>query len=137
MKILFFCRQWGQENIPWNIFVQEVKDAGYDGVESSLPLDVRKKEDVTTELAKQEIWFIRQHWQTVTPDFDAHYKEFEMRLRSLATAKPLSINSRTGKDYYSFEQNRELIKLAKTVSTETGVAVVHETHRGKLSFAIY
>jgi hypothetical protein len=60
-----------------------------------------------------------------------------MRLRSLATAKPLFINSRTGKDYYSFEQNRELIKLAKTVSTETGVAVVHETHRGKLSFAIY
>ena len=51
--------------------------------------------------------------------------------------RPLFINSQTGKDYYSFEQNRQLIKSASRIAAATGVPVVHETHRGKFSFAAH
>ena len=41
------------------------------------------------------------------------------------------------KDYYTFEQNKQLIDLARTVSSNTGVKILHETHRGKFSFAAH
>jgi hypothetical protein len=137
MKILFFCPRWGQEDIAWNIFLERVKEAGYDGIEASLPLDAHEKENIVAELARQNLLLIGQHWETVNPNFNEHRHEYEMRLRGLAEAKPLFINSQTGKDYYSFEQNLQLIDLAATISVETGIHVVHETHRGKFSFAAH
>lgn len=71
------------------------------------------------------------------PDFDKHKAEYETRLRSLAKAKPLFVNAQTGKDYYSFQQNEKLILLASNIALETGVPVIHETHRGKFSFAAH
>ena len=46
------------------------------------------------------------------------------------------INSQTGKDYFTFEQNSELIELAKTIGEKTGIRVLHETHRGKFPFCV-
>ena len=37
----------------------------------------------------------------------------------------------------TFEQNKKLISLAEDVAKETGVAIIHETHRGKFSFAAH
>src|SRR4026209_2931296 len=33
MKIKFFCPRWGFEKIPWEIFLANVKEAGYAGIE--------------------------------------------------------------------------------------------------------
>jgi sugar phosphate isomerase/epimerase len=43
MKFCFFVRGGGQEDIAWNIFLERVKEAGYDGIEASLPLDAHEK----------------------------------------------------------------------------------------------
>jgi hypothetical protein len=56
---------------------------------------------------------------------------------SLVSLKPLFINSQTGKDYYTMEQNVSLIELANDITKETGVEILHETHRGKWSFAAH
>jgi hypothetical protein len=137
MKLLFFCPRWGQELTPWKIFLKNVKDAGYNGIEASLPIDKNEKKEILDELENQDLLLIAQHWETVNPVFNEHYKEYEMRLRSLASAKPIFINSQTGKDYYSFEENKKLIHLAKTIADETGMSILHETHRGKFSFAAH
>lgn len=137
MKTLFFCPRWGQERTTWDTFLVKVKDAGYDGVETSLPTDKNEKERILEQLKVHGLLLIGQHWETVTSDFKQHYNELENRLTSLAEAKPLFINSQTGKDYYSFEENRQLIGLAANIAAETGVAIVHETHRGKFSFAAH
>jgi sugar phosphate isomerase/epimerase len=137
MEILFFCPRWGQEAVEWDTFLQKVKQAGYDGVESSLPYDEKEKAAILNSLEKHDLKFIAQHYDTAERDFDQHYKQFEERLRNLASAKPLFINSQTGKDYYSFGQNKRLIDLAKEVSGSTGIKILHETHRGKFSFAAH
>ncbi|MCW3078644.1 TIM barrel protein [Segetibacter sp.] len=137
MKLLFFCPRWGQELIPWSTFLKNVQDAGYDGIEGSLSMDESEKEEMLTGLKSHGLYWIGQHWETVNPVFNEHLEEFEMRLRSLAAAKPLFINSQTGKDYFSPEENKQLIDLAKIVSQETGVRILHETHRGKFSFAAH
>lgn len=137
MSISFFCPRWGQANTSWEVFVYSVKSAGYDGIEASLPDDEKEKEEMLNGLGKHDLKFIGQHWQTVEPDFKKHCKEFELRLLHLADVKPLFINSQTGKDYYSFDQNKKLISIANDVAGKTGVTILHETHRGKFSFAAH
>ncbi len=110
--------------------------AGYDGVETSLP----PEEEITEflrGLAIHQLKFIAQHWETVAVDFDAHKTEYEQRIRALAALQPLSINSHTGKDHFSFEQNTALLNLSTQIAEETGVSIFHETHRGRFAFAAH
>jgi sugar phosphate isomerase/epimerase len=137
MKIRFFCPRWGAENLDYETFFQKVKDAGYDGVEMSLPADIQQKNQILKLLSQSGLDFIAQHWETLTADFEMHKKEYRERLINLATAKPLFINTQTGKDFFSYKQNHELIQIADEIAENYGVKIIHETHRGKFSFALH
>jgi sugar phosphate isomerase/epimerase len=139
MKLLFFCPRWGSENLPWYDFFNQVKEAGYDGVEMGYPFTISEseKDEIKNGLKKYELQVIGQHWQTVEKDFIRHKDVFKDHLYSLASLKPLFINSQTGKDYYSIEQNLSLFEIANEITKETGVDILHETHRGKWSFAAH
>jgi sugar phosphate isomerase/epimerase len=138
MKLLFSCPFWGSEHMPFKEFAVKVKKAGYDGVEMSLPIDdERKRFEIFSELKTQGLLFIGQHWETATTDFNEHKKQYNNYLLNLAKGMPLLIDSQTGKDFFTFEQNMELINDAFEFSTKTGIKVVHETHRGKFSFAAH
>jgi sugar phosphate isomerase/epimerase len=137
VRLLFFCTRWGQEHVPWNDFCKKVKDAGYDGVETSLPLDHKETAVILNELDKFNLKLIGVQWDTATAGFNEHVQAYALRLRSAAAANPIFITSHTGKDFFSFEQNEQLLNLAQKISEETGVKIVHETHRGKFSFAAH
>lgn len=139
MKLKFFCPRWGCEGISWANFFAKVKNAGYDGVEIGFPYDLDKVEqyEISNGLAKYKLEIIGQHWQTVASDFEVHKIEFKKHLISLMGLRPLFINSQTGKDYYSIDQNLELFAIAEEVSANFGVKIIHETHRGKWSFAAH
>jgi sugar phosphate isomerase/epimerase len=137
MDIQFFCPHWGSETLPFNTFLQKVKQAGYDGVEMSLPLDTEQRQSIVTAINAMGLKLIAQHWETVEVDFETHLFNYRKRLNNLAAAHPLFINTQTGKDYYSFEQNAILINAATEISEATGVKIGHETHRGKFSFAAH
>ncbi|MHA4809447.1 sugar phosphate isomerase/epimerase family protein [Flavitalea flava] len=135
MKILFFCPRWGSEQLSWDSFFSRVKEAGYAGVEISLPSSVEEQETIMNGLAKYGLLWIGQHWETVTPDFEQHLREYGARLRLLGSYHPLFINTQTGKDFYSFERNEALILRAEGIAREMGLPIYHETHRGKFSFS--
>lgn len=135
MELKFFCPYWGSEELDFRSFFHKVKAVGYDGVEMSLPLDVNKKAEILNLLKQNELQLVAQHWETSTADYELHKLEFRMRLINLATAEPLFINSQTGKDYFNFQQNKGLIDIATEVSNQYGIKIIHETHRGKFSFA--
>ncbi len=137
MKINFYCPRWGCEGIPVTTFCNMVKDAGFEGVEMSLPLDGPEKSEILNAIEGAGLKLIAQHWETSTVDFDAHKTEYRQRLENLATAKPVFINTQTGKDFFSFEQNAELIQIAAEVAAKHDVKIIHETHRGKFSFAAH
>ncbi|MBE9600442.1 sugar phosphate isomerase/epimerase [Pedobacter sp. MC2016-24] len=137
MENLFFCTRWGSEHLSWTEFAKRVADAGYDGIESSLPTDERTLQAMTAALQNENLKFIGVHWDTVTPDFNQHRKEMSARLQALIELKPLFITAHTGKDHFNFEQNLELLLLAQELSLAGGVTIVHETHRGKFSFAAH
>jgi sugar phosphate isomerase/epimerase len=118
-------------------FLTRVKEAGYDGVEMSLPFDKKGKSEIVNLLKEFDLGLVAQHWETSNPDPVVHREIYRKHLLNLAEACPLFINSQTGKDFFSFEDNAALIDIAFQVEKETGIPVVHETHRGKFSFALH
>lgn len=137
MKLKFYCPHWGSKHLPFEQFALKCKQDGFDGVEMSLPTETRQKEEILKILKDHQLELIGQHWETQDADFEKHKINYEKRLLNLATADPLFINAQTGKDYFTLEQNLELIKLARKVSEDTGIKIIHETHRSKFSFACH
>lgn len=136
MNLQFFCPRWGSEHLPYEAFFEKVKEAGYDGVEMALPLDEDERDEMVALMKQYGLLLIGQHWEcslSATENYEADYERY---LRNLAAVKPLFINSQSGKDFFSQEHNVQIIRLADRIAEETGVNIVHETHRGKFSYAI-
>lgn len=135
MNIAFFCPLWGFEHLPFEDFCTRVRKAGYDGVELALPLhEDRKTTHIVDTLKEFGLKLIGQHWETTDPDIDNHIGRYRKRIEWQAAANPLFVNSQTGLDWFPFEANQRIIDAARAVSEKTGVRIVHETHRGKLTF---
>jgi len=129
MKIQFFYPRWGSEHLPWPGFLDKVKAAGYDGV--AIPGRTTRQEidEVQHYAAQKGLLLIAQHYDTAHADFNRHFMAYASWLEKVKSFSWVKINSQTGKDYFTHGQNAELIKLAGNV--------VHETHRGKFSFAAH
>jgi len=136
MKIKFFAPEWGNTK-PFSFFAEQVKAAGYDGIEMALPFNEQEKNEILAILKENGLELIGQYWQSLEKDVEVHARNYEQYLRHLAAAKPIFINCQTGKDYFSFAQNQRLFNIADAISIETGIAIIHETHRGKSLFAAH
>lgn len=136
MDIRFFAPEWGN-TLPFEAFCRNVANAGYDGVEMALPLETAEKEHFLAVIADHGLQFIGQYWQSHEKDIGEHARNYEQYLRNLIAARPLLINCQTGKDYFSFDQNKRLFELAAGLSEESGIPIIHETHRGKSLFAAH
>tara|TARA_B100000809_G_scaffold204793_1_gene206272 strand:- start:9114 stop:9929 length:816 start_codon:yes stop_codon:yes gene_type:complete len=138
MKVKFFCPFWGSENLDYLTFLNKVKEAGYDGVEIILPYDAQQKLIIKKEAEKLNLEIITL-WGGVLEGegFEESIRIYEEHLRNACSIHPKFVNIQTGKDYFSFEENLKFIALADEISKETGVKIIHETHRGKFSFAAH
>ncbi|MFD2285859.1 sugar phosphate isomerase/epimerase [Pedobacter petrophilus] len=136
MKIKYFCPRWGAEQISWNEFCSMVKNAGYDGVEAGMPINEIEKIQMGDALKQHDLLLVGQYYQSFEKDFTQHSESFKKYLYKLASLNPVLIDSQTGKDYYTAEQNRQLFEMAEVISNETGITIAHETHRNKALFAV-
>ena len=136
MAIKFYAPQWGN-TLPFATFCQHVKEAGYDGVEMALPLELSEAQEIIDTLRNYELELIGQYWQSLETDLEEHSQQYEKYLRNLIRAQPVFINCQTGKDFYTFDQNKHLFDVAARISAETGIKIIHETHRGKSLFAAH
>lgn len=133
MNIQFFCPRWGSESLPWDDFCARVKAVGYDGVEYAIAHNtpIRELDKAWDAAARHRLFMLPQHFDTVTADFAVHFEAFHHWLERIRPYPAVKINSQTGKDFFSFTQNSQLIELANRYG------VYHETHRGKFSFAAH
>jgi hypothetical protein len=137
MKLQFFCPRWGSESLSWDVFCHNVKNAGYNGIEAGVPFEDDEIEAMQTAVIKYNLLFIGQYWQSFEKDFTLHKEAYLFHLHHLAKLNPVKIDAQTGKDYFSFEQNKELFDVAAVFTKETGIVVAHETHRNKALFAAH
>jgi hypothetical protein len=134
MNLQFFCPRWGNED-EFDVFCKKAKDEGYDGIEYGVAREASAAEldKVWNDAAKNDLSIIAQHYDTMDADFSRHYDNYCSWLEKVSGYPVVKINSQTGKDYFSFEQNAQLIKAAEN----RGAKVFHETHRNKFSFAAH
>lgn len=137
MQLKFIYPRWGSASLPWSVFLTQVKEAGYQGVEIDLPFDKSQKNEICSLLKDLELDMVAQHWETKETDFTQHMEMYKRHLYNLVEAQPLFVNSHTGMDFYSRAQNSALIEMAHKIEEETGIFITHETHRSRFPYAAH
>ncbi|WP_339791468.1 MAG: sugar phosphate isomerase/epimerase [Imperialibacter sp.] len=133
MKIKILATNWGDGDTIED-FCKKIKSYGYDGLEVWYPTDAGDRERLVnaTKANGLEYGFLVGAYQ---PEFQPHFELFETNLRAAAKMKPLYINCHSGKDFFSYEQNKQFIDLTIKVSKESGVGIHHETHRSRIMYS--
>jgi sugar phosphate isomerase/epimerase len=137
MKLDFYCTKWGFPDEPIDHFCKRVIAAGYDGIEVNIRADREAAEQTAGAARNAGLRFIAQLAVPAAKSYEQHMQEYVPHLRMLAELEPDCINSHTGRDWYSPEQNQAFIDAAAAVADQTGIRVLHETHRGRFSLSAY
>jgi sugar phosphate isomerase/epimerase len=139
MNVKFFCPRWGCESASWDGFLLNVKQAGYDGVEYGISNETTPEElsDVMEKIHQHGLEVIPQHYGTYDADFSRHFDRYSAWLELVKPFPAIKIDSQTGKDFFTFDQNKQLIDVAVKHTLDCGVEVYHETHRNKFPFAAH
>lgn len=132
-SLLIFATTWGFTG-SWDEFASKIKQAGYDGMEVWWPTDEKNRAELLEVLNKHklQVGFLVGSGEK---DFQKHLDQFQQNLSAAAKAKPVYINCHSGKDFFSFEQNKQFMDYTEKINKETGVPIYHETHRGRILFA--
>lgn len=136
-KVKFFMPQWGSNKLPLTEFLDRVKKEGYDGIEMALPVEEPGRKEAIQKIRESGLLLIGQIYQANDLDTKKQIEQAKSYIRILSEARPLFINSHTGKDFFSFEQNQEIISTLTEYAKSMGVKLIHETHRGRFSFAAH
>jgi sugar phosphate isomerase/epimerase len=118
-------------------FCAKAKKEGYDGIEMWWPLDKAKQDDLFAALKKHglEIGFLCGAYQSNWQQHIDQFKKMIDESTGNTIQKPLYINCHSGKDYFSFGQNKAFIDYTIQVAKQTGITISHESHRSRILFA--
>ncbi|GAB3663438.1 hypothetical protein GCM10028791_38820 [Echinicola sediminis] len=137
MQLKLIYPRWGSDHIPWKKFLNDIKEAGFAGVEIGIPESRIERGRILDMIKDHDLEFIAQHWETQSHSYQDHLKSYQYHLQRLADCKPILVNSHTGKDYFSPKENLQLIETGQEIEKSTGVPITHETHRSRFSYAAH
>ncbi len=118
-------------------YCAKIKKEGYDGTEIWWPLVQKEQDELFAALKKYnlEVGFLTAGHES---DFKQHFESFKMMINAAAANKiqrPLYINCHSGRDYFSYEENKQLIDHTTQLAKQNGIKICHETHRSRMLFA--
>ena len=137
MKLLILCPQWGLENLTTEEFFIKVKEGGYDGVDTWLPEDPYERKQFVRLLNQYQLKIVSHQHQAKGDDIDTFCKSLEYYLKLSLECDPLLINSHSGRDYFSLDDQLRVIDTVEDFSVKNRITVAHETHRGRIGFSPY
>jgi hypothetical protein len=141
MQIQYLLPFWGQEGTNATSFFEKVVHNRYEGIEIHLPNDEGFIKDFFKNIEdirrfNPNFCLVLQH--LTSPENGESVNRFIAKMKAnlerLAAFQPTFINSHTGKDYFTFDENCKVIEATIEVAEKTGVRILHETHRGRFSF---
>ena len=137
LKIL--ATSWGFQGT-MDEFCAKVKKEGYDGIELWWPTNNKKaQDDIFAALKKYdlEIGFLCGGSQSNPQEHLAFFKNMIDAAAKQNIQRPLYINNHSGRDHFSFDDNKKFIEHTQALAKETGILICHETHRGRMLFAAH
>lgn len=134
LKIL--ATNWGFEG-SMQEYIAKVKQEGYDGIEIWWPIEEKELNELADLLTKNnlEVGFLCGAQDT---NYQEHFTFFKKMVEAAAMnklLKPLYINCHSGRDYFTYEQNKSFIDFTTPLARQTGIKICHETHRSRILFA--
>ncbi len=135
MEIKILCPQWGQEHLDTEAFFDKVKNAGYDGVDTWMTESQDERKRFIRLLSEYDLSMVSHQHQAKGKSLDEFCKSFEYYLNLSLESDPILINSHSGRDYFTQEEQLRVIDIAENFSVNNNIRVAHETHRGRIGFA--
>ena len=132
-RLLIFATNWGFTG-SWQEFASRIKSSGYDGAELWYPAETKQRSEILSAFREHglQLGFLIGSGER---DFKKHLSQFQSSLEAASAAKPVYINCHSGRDHFSFEQNKKFIDLTTGMSRSSGVPVYHETHRSRILYS--
>ncbi|WP_299365794.1 sugar phosphate isomerase/epimerase [Winogradskyella sp.] len=140
MQLRFLYPFWGSEALNLEAFLNIVKTNGFDGIEINVPKDAIFETAFYDTLNKErqqnpDFICVLQQVLGLQPETPSSYLERVIkRLENLVHYQPNFINSHTGRDYFSFDDNCRIIETVENFSAKYNIPVYHEIHRGRFTF---
>ncbi len=128
-ELILLATNWGFEGTTGE-FCERIKSEGYNGAEIWYPSDKKEQEELQNTYKKNGLRF-GVLIGSGDPSPKANLNHFTEMLNDAINARPLYINCHSGKDYFSFEDNKAFMELTIQHSKSSGIPIYHETHRGK------
>lgn len=138
--INYLYPHWGSEHLTVAGFIKLITDHGFQGIEMNLPND---------NVFEIELWDELQNVRNLYPNFivvlqqvlpveaetvDEYISNVLKQLKRTLPYQPDLINSHTGKDHYSFDENCKIIEAVESFSDINNIPIYHEIHRGRFTF---
>jgi len=135
-KLKILATNWGFPGTT-DEFCSRVKKDGYDGIEIWWPQQQKEQDELFNALQKYslEVGFLTAGQES---DYQTHFNTFINMIDAAAAntlQRPLFINCHSGRDYFSYEENKTFIAHTVQLSKKTGIKICHETHRSRMLFA--
>jgi len=115
--------------------IKKIKDGGFDGVELDVPLDGETCRRARRALDASGLAVVAQQWRTRGRTVAEHTAGFEEQYERALLLEPLYLNSHTGCDHFTRDENLAIFDHANSLAAKHGLPVYHETHRGRALFS--
>lgn len=137
-ELLFMQTDWGFEGSR-DQFCEAAKKAGYEGIEVWWSDKEADQKELFAALKKHglQVGFLCGGYQANAAE---HLDLFKKNLDAICAntyQKPVYVNCHSGRDYFSYEQNKQFIDYTTAKTKSSGIPIYHETHRGRMLFAAH
>lgn len=134
MQLKILCPQWGHEHLDVEDFFIKVKQAGYDGVDTWMPGDTAGRQRFIRLLKEYDLHMVSHQHQATGNSINEYCKSLEYYLNMSLECGPILINSHSGHDYFTIDEQLQVIDTAEEFAVKNNIRVAHETHRGRIGF---
>lgn len=133
MKIQFAKAAWEVYAQPLDWFVGQAADGGWEATEIYLAERPEPRPEILRLHRRAGLQLIAQiATRGETPV--QHLVSLREHYQNALECEPVAVNCHTGKDFFSFDDNRRLFEAAVELSAKGGVPILHEIHRGRALF---
>jgi sugar phosphate isomerase/epimerase len=132
-ELLILATNWGFGGTA-DEFCAKAKKEGYHGIEVWMPGDDKGRSEIAAAAPKHGL-ALGLLYGGGDKDAQKHLSQFKEGLNAAVKMKPIYINCHSGRDFFTYEQNKLFIDFTTELSKQTGIPIYHETHRGRSLYA--
>jgi sugar phosphate isomerase/epimerase len=134
MNIIFVKSKWERWAQPLLPFLEDAANAGFSATEVYIPGMAESPEECG-RLHRQAGLALVAQIVTEGPTVSDHMRCFEERFLRALNCGPLLVNSHSGRDIWSVDDNLRIFDKALELEDRHGVPICHETHRSRAMFS--